>query len=57
MDFEHAVGIFMEFQVTKERIIKDLRDIGINEGDYLAVALSFKSIGYIKGGPESARAK
>lgn len=52
MDFEHAVGIFMEFQVTKERIIKDLRNIGVNEGDHLAVALSFKSIGYVKGGPD-----
>jgi aminoglycoside 3-N-acetyltransferase len=39
--------------VTKDDIVKNLRDIGVTEGDHLAVALSFKSIGYVEGGPET----
>jgi aminoglycoside 3-N-acetyltransferase len=37
--------------ITKQRIIEDLRKIGIAEGDHLAVALSLKSVGYVIGGP------
>lgn len=37
--------------VSKDQIISDLRRMGISEGDHIAVTLSFKSIGYVDGGP------
>lgn len=40
-------------EVSKDRIIRDLRRIGVEEGDHVAVALSLKSIGYVAGGPEA----
>jgi len=40
-------------EISKERIISDLRQIGVQEGDHLAVALSLKSIGYVKGGADA----
>ncbi len=40
-------------QVTKEAIIKALKKIGVKKGDHLGVGLSFKSIGYVEGGPEA----
>jgi aminoglycoside N3'-acetyltransferase len=43
----------VRIEISKDRIIEDLRKIGITEGDHVAVALSFKSIGYVKGGPEA----
>lgn len=39
--------------VSKEQLIKDLRKMGLKKGDHLAVTLSFKSIGYVVGGPEA----
>ena len=39
--------------VSKEQLIQDLRKIGLKKGDHLAVTLSFKSIGYVVGGPEA----
>lgn len=44
---------FTRLEVSKDRVIRDLRKIGVKEGDHIAVALSFKSIGYVKGGPEA----
>ncbi len=38
--------------VSKEQIISDLKHMGLVEGDHVAVALSFKSIGFVEGGPE-----
>ncbi len=38
--------------VRKDQIISDLRRMGLAEGDHVAVALSFKSIGFVEGGPE-----
>ncbi|HDQ06397.1 MAG TPA: AAC(3) family N-acetyltransferase [Candidatus Bathyarchaeota archaeon] len=38
--------------VSKEQIVADLRRMGIQKGDRVAVTLSLKSIGYIKGGPD-----
>ena len=32
-------------QISKQRIIDDLKEIGVKEGDHIAVALSLKSIG------------
>jgi len=43
----------MRVEVSKDRIIRDLRKIGVKEGDHIAVALSLKSVGYVKGGPEA----
>jgi len=37
--------------VSKDRIISDLRKIGVREGDHIAVTLSFRSIGHVDGGP------
>jgi len=37
--------------ITKERIISDLKRIGVKNGDHLSVSLSFKGIGYVDGGP------
>lgn len=42
----------MDRQVTKNLIIEDLKRIGIEDGDHVAVALSFKSVGHVEGGPE-----
>jgi len=38
--------------VSKDQIITDLRKMGLKEGDHVAVTLSLKSIGYLKGGPD-----
>ena len=43
----------MRLEISKDCIIRDLREIGVKEGDHIAVALSLKSIGYVKGGPEA----
>ena len=43
----------IRLEVSKDRIIRDLRRIGVEEGDHVAVALSLKSIGYVKDGPEA----
>ena len=40
-------------EIGKEQIEVDLRKIGIAEGDHVAVALSFKSIGHVRGGPDA----
>lgn len=40
-------------KVTKGRLIDDLKKIGVEDGDHLAVLLSFKSIGYVEGGPNT----
>ena len=40
---------------SPERLVHDLRALGIEieEGDHVAVGLSFKSIGHLTGGPEA----
>jgi aminoglycoside N3'-acetyltransferase len=43
----------MWMQIEKEQLIADLKRIGIAEGDHVSIALSFKSMGHIKGGPEA----
>lgn len=40
-------------EITEDQIINDLRKIGVAKGDHVAVTLSFKSIGYVKGGPDA----
>jgi aminoglycoside N3'-acetyltransferase len=40
-------------KITKDQIRTDLRKMGITEGDHVAVTLSFKSIGFVNGGPDA----
>jgi aminoglycoside 3-N-acetyltransferase len=42
-----------DMQLTKEQLVKDFRRIGLGKGDHVAVTLSFKSIGYLEGGPNA----
>ena len=39
--------------VSKEKILGDLKNIGIGEGDILFLHSSLKSIGYVEGGPDT----
>jgi len=39
--------------LTRKQIERDLKQIGVREGDHLAVSLSFKSMGFISGGPNA----
>jgi aminoglycoside N3'-acetyltransferase len=36
--------------ISKEQLIKDFRNMGLKQGDHVAIALSLKKIGYLKGG-------
>jgi len=36
--------------ITKDRLVKDMRNLGVKEGDLLNVKASLKSIGHIEGG-------
>ena len=38
--------------ISKNQIIRDLKQIGVNEGDHIGLGISFKSIGHVMGGPE-----
>ena len=40
-------------EIGKDRIKADLRKIGVTKGSHVAVALSLKSIGYVKGGADT----
>jgi aminoglycoside 3-N-acetyltransferase len=40
-------------EIGKDRIKADLRRIGVTKGAHIAVALSLKSIGYVKGGADT----
>ncbi len=44
---------YLIFVISKESIIKDLESIGVNRGDHIGLSLSFKSVGYVKGGPSA----
>jgi aminoglycoside N3'-acetyltransferase len=39
-------------KISKQRIVRDLNAMGVNKGDYLSLGISFKSIGFVTGGPE-----
>ena len=43
----------VRIEISKERLLSDLKRIGVAKGDHLAVTLSFKSMGYIIGGPQT----
>ena len=40
-------------EISKRQIIDDLKQLGVEEGDHLAVALSLRSIGHVVGGPKT----
>jgi aminoglycoside 3-N-acetyltransferase len=40
-------------EIGKDQIKADLRKIGVTKNSHIAVALSLKSIGYVKGGPDA----
>jgi aminoglycoside 3-N-acetyltransferase len=40
-------------KTNKNLIVKDLKALGVSEGDHLGIGLSFKSIGPVEGGPET----
>jgi len=40
-------------EISRQRIIDDLKKIGVEKGDHLGIGLSFKRIGHIIGGPET----
>ena len=40
-------------EITEDQIINDLKKIGVEKGDHIAVTLSLKSIGYVIGGPDA----
>lgn len=39
--------------ITREQISQDLKEMGLDKGDTVAVALSLKSIGFVEGGPNT----
>ena len=39
--------------ISKAQLVDDLKRIGLNKGDTVAVTLSLKSIGYIEGGADA----
>jgi aminoglycoside 3-N-acetyltransferase len=39
--------------ITKDRLKADLENMGILKGDHVAVALSFKSLGFVEDGPDA----
>ncbi|MDA9981898.1 AAC(3) family N-acetyltransferase [Gammaproteobacteria bacterium] len=43
----------MKTEITKERLIDDLTALGVEAGNHIGVALSFKSLGPVNGGPET----
>jgi aminoglycoside 3-N-acetyltransferase len=47
------MDLLEHMSVDKDQLIADIRKIGVNRGDHIAVALSLKSIGFVKGGPDA----
>lgn len=39
--------------ISKQRLVEDLKRIGVNTGDHLAVGISFKSLGRVTEGPNT----
>ena len=39
--------------VTKDRLVADLKNLGVRPGDLLNVKVSLKSVGYVEGGPNT----
>ena len=39
-------------EITQQRIISDLRKMGIKKGDHVAIGVSYKSLGKVQGGPD-----
>jgi aminoglycoside 3-N-acetyltransferase len=45
--------MYARLKIPKDRIVRDLRKIGIKEGDHICAHSSLKSIGFVKGGPDT----
>jgi aminoglycoside 3-N-acetyltransferase len=43
----------MDMTITKERLVSDLRALGITPGDHLAIGVSLRKIGTVQGGAET----
>src|SRR5512136_1117941 len=43
----------MEEEITKARLVQDLTALGVEAGDHIGLAISFKSLGKVKGGPDT----
>jgi aminoglycoside 3-N-acetyltransferase len=43
----------IRMRVAKKRIKKDLRNLGVKEGDWVLIHSSLKSLGYVKGGADT----
>lgn len=39
--------------ITRERLVRDLKRLGIQPGDHLGLGISFRSIGSVAGGPDT----
>lgn len=39
--------------ITKDRLVADLRNLGVRPGDLLNIKVSLKSVGYVGGGPKT----
>lgn len=50
---EHDIIKQTELPVTASRIVHDLRQLGIQEGDHLLVHSSMSSLGWVCGGPQA----
>lgn len=50
---EKIVNVDSKQVLKEEDLIKDLKEIGIREGDHVALGISFKSLGAIEGGPKA----
>lgn len=44
---------WMHPRITKEQLVEDLGKLGVKKGDIIFVHSSLKSIGFVKGGPET----
>ena len=40
-------------QITRETLLNDLRNLGVESGDFVTVHSSMKSIGWVEGGPQA----
>jgi aminoglycoside N3'-acetyltransferase len=38
--------------ITKADLVRDLKNSGLKKGDHISIALSFKQLGFVDGGPE-----
>ncbi len=47
------VDLSIKEEISIDRIRSDLESIGLRKGDHVGLGISFKELGYVKGGPEA----